>query len=328
MSGIMTSRETRPDLQTIREAMERIQPHIHRTPVMTCRALNDMAGATLFFKCENFQRGGAFKARGATNAVFSLSEEEAHRGVVTHSSGNHGAALSLAARMRGVKAYIVVPSNAPPPKIGAIRSYGGEITFCKPTLKDREDTTDGVIAATHAILVHPYNNYTVIAGQGTCALELLQEVKEGFDVVLAPVGGGGLVSGTAITVKSLFPRTRVIGVEPRGADDAYRSKQAGRLIPQTNPQTIADGLRSSLGEKTFAIISDLVDEIITVSEEEIIDAMRHVWERMKIIIEPSSAVPVAAVLFRKIPDGAGKRISIILSGGNVDLDHLPFQSKS
>lgn len=327
MTSLMTSTETPPTVETIQAAHDRIKPYIHQTPLMTSRALNEMAGAHLFFKCENLQKGGAFKARGAINAVFSLSEDEARRGVVTHSSGNHAAALAIAARLRGIQAHIVAPSNAPAPKVAAIKNYGGDITFCAPTLADRERTTEQVIAATGAVLVHPYNNYRVIAGQGTCALELLKQVSEKLDFVLAPIGGGGLISGTAITMRALSPKTHVIGGEPLGADDAFRSKQAGTLIPQTDPRTIADGLRSSLGEKTFPIIRDCVDDIVTVTEEEIVEAMRHVWERMKIIIETSSAVPVAVALFRKLAGGEGKKIGIILSGGNVDLDHLPFQAK-
>jgi threonine dehydratase len=317
--------EIRPDLEAIREAHQRVGPHIHRTPVLTSRTMNEMIDAQVFFKCENLQKGGAFKARGAINAVLSMDEADALKGVVTHSSGNHGAALSMAARIRGIKAYVVVPSNAPEPKVGAIRNYGGEITFCKPTLEARELTTDELMARTGAVLIHPYNNYRIIAGQGTCALEVHDQVEEGLDLLLAPVGGGGLISGTAIAMKSLSPGTRIIGCEPKGADDAFQSKQAGKLILQTHPHTIADGLRSSLGEKTFSIIQELVDDIVTVSEDEIIEAMRHVWERMKIIVEPSAAVPVAAALSRKIPGSAGKRMGIILSGGNVDLEHLPFK---
>jgi threonine dehydratase len=320
--------EVRPNLQTIREAHARIIPYIHRTPVMTCHALDEMAGARLFFKCENLQKGGAFKVRGAINAVFSLSDDEAKRGVVTHSSGNHAAALSIAARLRGTRAYIVVPSNAPPPKVAAIRNYGGEITFCEPTLIARETTTEKVIARTGALLVHPYNNYHVIAGQGTCALELMEQKDGELDFVLGPIGGGGLISGTAISTKAISSRTKVIGCEPKGADDAWHSRQAGHIVPQTNPQTIADGLRSSLGEKTFSIMQELLDDIITISEDEIVQAMRHVWERMKIIIEPSSAVPVAAALFRKIEGARDRKIAVILSGGNVDLDHLPFSEIS
>lgn len=243
--------EVRPDLETIRAALQRIRPHIHRTPVLTSRTMNEMAGAQVFFKCENLQKGGAFKARGAINAVLSLDEAEAAKGVITHSSGNHGAALSMAARIRGIKAYIVVPSNTPAPKVGAIRNYGGEITFCKPTLEARESTTDELIAGTGAVLIHPYNDYRVIAGQGTCALELHEQVEEGLDMVLAPVGGGGLISGTSLAMKGLSPGTRIIGCEPTGADDAYQSKQAGKIIPQTNPHTIADGLRSSLERRPF-----------------------------------------------------------------------------
>ena len=311
-----------PDIKTIREAAERIKPFINHTPVLTCKSLNQVVNGELFFKCENFQKVGAFKFRGASNAVFSLSDKDANRGVATHSSGNHAQALSLAAKNRVIKAHIVMPKNAPQVKIRAVEGYGGNIIFCEPTLKARETTLARIVEETGATFIHPYNDYRVIAGQGTSALELLKEVKN-LDVVMAPIGGGGLLSGTALTVSNLSPQTKVIGAEPEGADDAYRSFYQGKLIPSTNPKTIADGLLTSLGDKTFPIIRKYVHEIVTVSEEAIISSMRLIWERMKIVIEPSAAVPFGVLLESKI-DLKGKRIGIIISGGNVDLDKLPF----
>ncbi len=315
-----------PTLPDIREAAERIKPYIKRTPVLTCEGLDCMVGARLFFKCENFQKVGAFKFRGATNAVFSLPEIEVVRGVATHSSGNHGAALALAARNRGVKAYVVMPRTSAKIKKEAVAGYGAEITFCEPTLQARERTLAKVIEKTGATFVHPYNDYRIIGGQGTAALELLEEVPD-LEVVMAPVGGGGLLSGTALTVSELSPQTLVIGAEPEGADDAYRSMQEGRIIPSIHPHTVADGLLTSLGEYTFAIIRERIHQIVTVSDEAIIEAMRHIWERMKIVVEPSAAVPFGVLLERKI-DLAGKRIGIIISGGNVDLERLPWLSTS
>ncbi|RMF60863.1 MAG: pyridoxal-phosphate dependent enzyme [Calditrichaeota bacterium] len=311
-----------PRLSMIKEAAVRINPFIHRTPIFTCSTLNEMTGVTLYFKCENFQKVGAFKFRGACNTVFSLTEEEASRGVATHSSGNHAQALALAARLRGIPAYIVMPENAPTVKVAAVKGYGGIITFCEPTLEARESTLEKVVAETGATFVHPYNDFRVITGQATAALELLEEVPE-LDVVMAPVGGGGLLSGTALSVKYLSPATRVIGAEPAGADDAYRSWKAGYIIPSVNPKTIADGLLTSLGENTFAIIRQYVDDIVTVSEEAIIQAMRFIWERMKIIVEPSAAVPLGALL-EKNNFPRGTRVGVILSGGNVDLEKLPW----
>ena len=313
-----------PDLDAIQEAARRIRPYAHRTPVVTCAGLDDMCNAELFFKCENFQKVGAFKFRGACNAVFSLSAEEASRGVGTHSSGNHAAALALAARLRGVEAFIVMPRNASEVKVAAVSGYGAEIFFCEPSEDGREKTMAEVLAQTGATFIHPFDDPLVIAGQGTAALEFVEEVS-GLDVVLAPVGGGGLLSGTALGVAGLSPDTKVIGTEPEGADDAYRSLQEGRIIPSVNPQTVADGLLTSLGENTFAIIQEHVEQIVTVSEEAIIAGMRHVWERMKIVIEPSAAVPVGALLEGKI-DLSGQRIGVILSGGNADLDKLPWLS--
>jgi len=303
-------------------AAQRIKPFINRTPVLTCQSLNQMVNAELFFKCENFQKVGAFKFRGATNAVLSLSEKEAERGVATHSSGNHAQALALAAKNRGIKAHIVMPENSSKVKIRAVEGYGGHIIFCESTLQAREETLARVVEKTGAIFIHPYNDYQVITGQGTAALELLEEVKN-LDVVMAPVGGGGLLSGTALAVSYLSPHTQVIGAEPDGADDAYRSFKEGKIIPSINPKTIADGLLTSLGDKTFPIIIKYVHQIVSVTEEAIVSSMRLIWERMKIVIEPSSAVPFGALLENKI-DIKGKRIGIIISGGNVDLDNLPF----
>lgn len=309
-------------IKHIRDAAQRIAPHIHRTPVLTCRAINEMAGCSLYFKCENLQKVGAFKMRGATNAVFSLLDQEAAAGVATHSSGNHAQALALAASLRGVPAYVVMPTSAPAVKRRAVDGYGAEIIDCEPTLKAREETLEKVVARTGAIFIHPYDNEKIIAGQGTAALELLEDHPQ-LDVVMAPVGGGGLLSGTAITTHALAPDARVIAAEPCGADDAARSLEAGHIIPSENPDTIADGLLTSLGKINFPIIQKNVESIWTVDDHEIIPAMRLIWERMKIIIEPSSAVCLAAVL--KHPNEvAGQKIGIIISGGNVDLDHLPW----
>jgi len=316
--------ESSVTLEDIREAAERIRPHAHRTPVLTCSGLDAKAGARVFFKCENFQKVGAFKFRGACNAVFSLEPEAAGAGVLTHSSGNHGAALALAARLRGIPAIIVMPRNAPTVKRRAVASYGARIVECEPTLDSREETAARLLRETGATLVHPYDNDRVIAGQGTAALELMQEIPD-LDAVLAPVGGGGLLSGTALAVRGLSADTRVYAAEPAGADDAQRSFRAGKIIPQLAPRTIADGLRTSLCPRTFQIIRAHVADVVTVSEEEIVAAMRQVWERMKIVIEPSAAVPVAVMLGRRI-DLAGGRVGVILSGGNVDLEALPFKA--
>ncbi|MDZ7268504.1 MAG: pyridoxal-phosphate dependent enzyme [candidate division KSB1 bacterium] len=311
-----------PTLADIRAAAGRIKPYAHRTPVMTCESINHMVGARLFFKCENLQKVGAFKFRGACNAVFSLSDGDLAHGVATHSSGNHAAALALAARLRGAPAFIVMPKTAPRIKKLAVEGYGGRIVFCEPTLAAREAALAQVVAETGATIVHPFNDERVIAGQGTAALELLQEVDE-LDYVLAPVGGGGLLSGTALAVAGISPKTKVIAAEPAGADDACRSLQQGRIVPSINPQTIADGLLTSLCELTFGIIRRHVDQIVTVSEQNIITAMRHIWERMKIIVEPSAAVVLGALLENKF-DFTGKRLGLILSGGNCDLEKLPW----
>ncbi len=311
-----------PDFTDVEKAHRIVQRYAHRTPVLTSASINKITGSNLFFKCENFQKVGAFKFRGACNAVFSLNEEQARKGVATHSSGNHAAALALAAQMRGIAAHIVMPRTSPEIKKKAVAGYGAKITFCEPTLQARESTLAEVIKETGATEIHPYNNFYVIAGQGTAAKELIED-SGSFDVILAPVGGGGLLSGTAITSKHLLPGCKVIAAEPAGADDAYRSFQAKKLIPSENPKTIADGLLTSLGERNFNIIMDKVDDIVTVSEESIVEAMRLIWERMKIIVEPSSAVPMAAILEGKV-DVMGKKAGIILSGGNLDLGKLPF----
>ena len=322
-----------PDLETIRAAHRRIASHIHRTPVMTSTSLDAIARTRLYFKCENLQKTGSFKIRGATNAIFSLSGQEAARGVVTHSSGNHAAAVALAARRRGTRAWIVMPSNAPVAKCQAVESYAGAITYCEPNLAAREAAAAEIIRRTGAVMVHPYNDDRIIAGQATAAVELLEDVSD-LDFILAPVSGGGLLSGSAIAAKGLRPAIRVIGCEPKNADDAFRSLAAGRiearsLLPAPagaldQPDTIADGLRASLCERTFAILQRHVERIALVTEEEIIAAMRQVWERMKLVIEPSAAVAVAPVLGRQL-DAESKKVGIILSGGNVDLTAPPFK---
>src|SRR6185369_4076437 len=310
------------NLDTIRAAHERIRPYIHRTPVLTNSWQNDACRASLFFKCENFQKVGAFKARGATNAVFALDDETARRGVATHSSGNHGAAVARAAKLRGVPAYIVMPSNSAKVKIRAVQGYGAEVVFCEPTEESREIKCAEVINQSGVTLIHSFENEHVIAGQGTAALELLEDIPN-LDVIMCPVGGGGLLSGTAIAAKSMRPQIKVIAVEPENADDAAQSFRAGRRLVTEKKFTIADGLRTNIGEPNFAIVQQYVDDIVTVSEEAIVSAMRTIWELMKIVVEPSTAVPFAAIQQQKI-DIAGKRGGIILTGGNVDLDALPW----
>jgi threonine dehydratase/serine racemase len=312
------------NLDAVRDAAQRITPWAHRTPVATCATLDRMAGRALFFKCEHLQKVGAFKFRGACNAVWKLSDEAAARGVVTHSSGNHAQALALAARLRGIPAHIVMPRTASPVKRRAVEDYGGRVVLCEPTLEARESTAAAVLAETHGTLIPPYNHPDVIAGQGTAAMELLEQVSD-LDAIVAPIGGGGLMSGVTLAAKALRPGIRLFGAEPLGADDAARSKAAGQLVPQTGPKTIADGLLTSLGELTWPVIRDLVEQVVTVREDEIVAAMRLAWERAKLLIEPSSAVAVAAVLseaFRKL-DGL-KRVGVVLSGGNVNLDQLPW----
>jgi threonine dehydratase len=311
-----------PSIEDVRAAHERIAGHVLRTPVLTCRSLNRMCGAELFFKCENFQKAGAFKIRGAANAVFSLGEAEASAGVATHSSGNHAAALALAASWRGVPAFVVMPENAPAVKKAAVAGYGATISFCRPTLEAREKALAEVVSRTGAAVVHPYNDDRVIAGAGTAALELLEDAPD-LDAVVAPVGGGGLLSGTAVAVTALSPGTRVIGAEPAGADDAFRSLEAGRILPSVHPLTMADGLLTSLGDRTFPLIRRLVSRIVRVDEADIAQAMRHIFERMKLVVEPSAAVPLAALLGRS-DEPLGPRVGLILSGGNVDLNRLPW----
>jgi threonine dehydratase len=307
----------------IRDASQRIVAFVHRTPVLTFSYLDGETGGRLFFKCENLQKAGAFKARGAHNAVFMLEPGVAARGVVTHSSGNHAAALSLAARRRGIRATVVMPSNASAVKKAAVAGYGAIIIECEPTLASREAATAALVAGTGAQLIHPYDDYRVMAGQGTAALELLED-RPDLDCVLVPVGGGGLLAGTAIAAKGMRRAISVIGVEPEQADDTFRSFRSGLRVGMDSPVTIADGLRASIGEKPFPIVKQYVDDVVTVTEAGIVSAMRLLWERMKIIVEPSSAVPLAGILEGKVAV-AGRSVGIILTGGNVALDALPWQ---
>ena len=311
------------DLATIRAAHERIREHIKRTPVMTSSRLDEACGASLFFKCENFQKIGAFKARGATNAVFALDDVTARRGVATHSSGNHGTALARAAKLRKIPAHIVMPSNSAKVKVRAVESYGAEIIFCEPNDASREAACADVIEKTGATLIHSFENENVMAGQGTAAIELLEDISD-LDLLICPVGGGGLLSGTAVAAKSMQPKIKVIAVEPANANDTAQSFRTEKRIVTEKKFTIADGLRTNVGEMTFPIIRHHVDDVVTVSEEAIVSAMRTIWETMKIVIEPSAAVPYAAIAERRIGID-GKRAGLILTGGNVDLDALPWQ---
>ncbi len=311
-----------PDKVIINDAAKRIRDFVHRTPVLSSENINSLLKTEIFFKCENFQKAGVFKSRGAVNAIFSLSENELKNGVATHSSGNHAQALARAAGLRNTKAYIVMPKNSSEVKIAAVKNYGGEITFCEANLESREKTLEKIIDKTQATEIHPYNNYKIIAGQATATKELIEDIGSP-DIVMAPVGGGGLLSGTALASFYFSQGTKVIAAEPKQADDAYRSFYQKKFIPSINPNTIADGLLTSLGSLTFPIICDYVNEIITVSEESIIKAMKLVWERMKIIIEPSSAVPFAAILENK-KYFENKRVGIIISGGNIDLNKIPW----
>ena len=312
-----------PTLHTIQEAHARIIPHIHRTPVLTSSLLNRKTGGELFFKCENFQKVAAFKARGASNAVFSLTDVQAKRGVVTHSSGNHGAALAWAAAKRNIAAHIVMPDNAPQTKKRAVEAYGGKIVFCEPTVRAREAAAERLMQSLGLEMVHPYNDYRVIAGQGTAALELLEDVPD-LDIIMTPLGGGGLLSGTAVAAKGIKPKIVVIGAEPAGADDGYRSFRSGKLVTDATPNTLCDGLRSLLGDKSFGLIQKYVDDIVLASEANVIGAMRQIWELMKIIVEPSGCPPLAAIFDGNL-DVTGKRVGIVLTGGNIDLDKLPWQ---
>ena len=311
-----------PSFDDVVEAHERIAPYIHRTPVLTSTFLNDLTGAELFFKCENFQKAGAFKVRGACNAVFGLSDEMAAKGVATHSSGNHALSLSYAAGRRGIPCHVVMPRTAPQAKKDAVRGYGGIITECEPSTSSREETFARVEAETGAEFVHPYNDLRVITGQATCSRELVDQV-EGLDAVAAPIGGGGMISGTCLTLSSIAPEVKIYAAEPEQADDACRSFKAGHIIADDAPETVADGLKVPLKENTWHYVSNHVTDILTASEEEIVDAMKLIWKRMKIVMEPSSAVPLATIL--KNPDAfTGKRVGVIITGGNVDLDNLPW----
>ncbi len=314
----------RPTIDSIREAAGRIAPFVHRTPIMSCQTINDLTGGKVFLKCENLQKTGAFKARGAHNAVYCLDEITAAKGVATHSSGNHGAAVALAARSRGIPVWVVMPDNAPAVKQKAVAHYGAHIVHCKPGLNNRETALAEVVAEQGATLVHPFNDYRVIEGQGTATLEIFEQIATP-DVLLAPVGGGGLISGSSIVSRALSPATQVIAAEPAQADDAWQSFRTGERVVIDSPDTIADGLRASIGVINFELILENVDDVVRVEEVDIVKAMRFVWERMKIIIEPSSAVPIAA-LIEGIVDIKGKTAAVILTGGNVDLDSLPWRS--
>ncbi|TCD12435.1 beta-hydroxyaspartate dehydratase BhcB [Oricola cellulosilytica] len=313
-----------PTFADMLAAHERIGPYIHRTPVLTSSHIDGLAGAELFFKCENLQKAGAFKARGASNAVFGLTDEQAAKGVATHSSGNHGTCLSYAAGRRGIPCTVVMPRTAPQAKKDAVRGYGGRVVECEPSTSSREAVFAEVVAETGAEFVHPYNDPRVIAGQGTCSRELAEQV-EALDAVIAPIGGGGMVSGTCLSLSNIAPTVKIYAAEPEQADDAYRSFKAGRIIADDAPTTVADGLKVPLKELTWHFVSSHVTDILTVSEQEIIDAMKLIWKRMKIVMEPSSAVPLAAIL-RNRELFAGKRVGVIITGGNVDLDKLPWLS--
>ncbi len=311
-----------PSFDDVKTARELIQPYIHRTPVLTSSYFNGLSGAELFFKCENYQKAGVFKVRGASNAVFGLSDEQAAKGVCSHSSGNHALSLSYAARRRGIKATVVMPNTAPEAKKAAVRGYGGEVLECEPSTTAREAMLQQVVERTGADFVHPFNDHRVIAGQATCALELHEEVDE-LDAVVAPIGGGGMISGTCLSLSNISPSTRIYAAEPENADDVYRSVQAGKIIEDDAPQTVADGLKVSMRPRTWHFVSKYVNGVLLVSEQEIIDAMYLTWQRMKIVIEPSSAVAIAAV-FKNKELFAGKRVGVILTGGNVDLKKLPW----
>ena len=309
-------------LKDIEAAHERIRPHIHRTPVFTNNSLDELSGAELYFKCDNFQKAGSFKIRGATNTVEQLTIEELSRGVATTSSGNHGAALSMAVTRRGGKTKVVMPNNTPEIKVNNVKRNGGEVVWCEPEQESRESVLKELIEETGAVVVHPYNDERIMAGHGTCAKELLEDHPE-LDVIVSPVSGGGLLSGTLLSSKALKTDIQVFGAEPAEADDAYRSLKLGKIVPNETINTICDGLRAQIGGLTFPVISNLVDDIITVTEEEIIDSMRMIWERLKMIVEPSSSITLGAVLKNKDKFN-GKKVGLIISGGNVDLDHLPW----
>ena len=307
----------------MRAAQDRIGPYVHRTPVLTSQYLDDLTGAELFFKCENLQKAGAFKARGASNAVFGLTAEQARRGVATHSSGNHGTCLSYAAGRRGIPCTVVMPHTAPQAKKDAVRGYGGTVVECEPSTTSREAVFAEVVAKTGAEFVHPYNDPRVIAGQATCSAEMIEQVQD-LDAVIAPIGGGGMISGTCLTLSNLAPQIRIYAAEPQNADDAYRSFKAGHIIADDAPDTIADGLKVPLKDLTWHFVSNHVTDILTASEHEIVAAMKITWKRMKIVMEPSSAVPLAVILKNK-DIFAGQRVGVVITGGNVDLDLLPWQ---
>lgn len=311
-----------PTFDDVKAAHQRIKPHIHNTPVLTSSYFNDLTGAELFFKCENFQKAGAFKVRGASNAVFGLSDEQASKGVATHSSGNHGLSLSYAAGRRGIPVSVVVPRTAPEAKKEAMRGYGATVVECEPSTSSREAVFADVVAKSGADFVHPYNDPRVIAGQATCSLEFMEQT-DGLDAIVAPIGGGGMISGTCLTLSTIAPEVKIYAAEPKNADDAYRSFKAGHIIADDAPDTIADGLKVPLKERTWHFVSNYVTDILLATEQEIIDAMYLTWQRMKIVIEPSCAVPLATIL--KNPDVfAGKRVGVIITGGNVDLKKLPW----
>jgi threonine dehydratase len=324
MDDMATGDMVIPSFDDMLAAHERIRPYIHRTPVLTSSFINALVGAELFFKCENFQKAGAFKARGASNAVFGLSEDKAKKGVATHSSGNHALSLSYAAGRRGIPCHVVMPRTAPQAKKDAVIGYGGKITECEPSTSSREAVFAEVQAATGADFVHPYNDPRVIAGQGTCSRELNEQVER-LDAVIAPIGGGGMVSGTCLTLSHIAPTIEIFAAEPEKADDAYRSFKAGHIIADDAPETVADGLKVPLKDLTWHFVSNHVTDILTASEEEIVDAMKLIWKRMKIVMEPSSAVPLATIIKNK-DRFAGKRVGVIITGGNVDLDKLPWNT--
>ena len=311
-----------PTFNDVETAQERIKPYIHKTPVLSSIYLNKISGAELYFKCENFQKAGAFKARGASNAVFGLSNEVALKGVVTHSSGNHGLSLAYAAGRKGIPVTVVMPHTAPEPKKDAVRDYGGTIVECEPSSTSREETSARVVAESGADFVHPYNDPRVISGQATCSLELLEQTG-GLDAVIAPIGGGGMISGSCLAMSNVAPEIKIFAAEPKNADDAYRSFKAGYIIADDAPVTVADGLKVPLKDLTWHFVSKHVEDILIATEQEIIDAMKLIWQRMKIVIEPSSAVPLATILKNK-NIFSGKRVGMIITGGNVDLDKLPW----
>ena len=311
-------------LKDIEKAHDRIRPFIHRTPILTNSSLNELSGAELFFKCENFQKAGSFKIRGATNAVQLLSEEDLKKGIATTSSGNHGAALSMAVTRRGGKTHVVMPHNTPKIKVENVKRNGGEIVWCETSQESREGVLEDLVKKNGSEVIHPYNDERIIAGQGTCAKELIEDCP-GLDIIVSPVSGGGLIGGTLIMVNEIEEKIEVYGAEPSEADDAFRSLVAGKIIPNKTINTICDGLRAQIGALNFPILKEFVSEIITITEEEVIDAMRMVWERMKLIVEPSCSITLAAVLKRKA-QFSNRRIGLILSGGNVDLNRLPWSS--